>query len=108
MISFTGLLCAFIAAKLVTVDSFAIHRVAVVVFQVRTFMDALDGTVARSHLGLKQHMSLRSTSGFMVDAFCDTIGFTAFTVGCYLYLRRNLPKQRQTQHYLPLQVSGSD
>ncbi|RWS02115.1 hypothetical protein B4U79_15230 [Dinothrombium tinctorium] len=105
MISFIGFLFAVFASKLVTFDSLAMHRLAVVVFQIRTFFDALDGIVAREHLGIKKHVSLHYTSGYMVDATADTFGFAFFLFGCYIYLRRNLPKQRYNNHqYLPLQI----
>ncbi|RWS21815.1 hypothetical protein B4U80_02540, partial [Leptotrombidium deliense] len=71
----------------------------------RTFFDALDGIVARERLGIKNFVSLQSTSGFLVDATADTFGFSAFLFGCYIYLRRNIPKKRYNNHqYLPLQV----
>ncbi|KAI1290444.1 Ceramide phosphoethanolamine synthase [Halotydeus destructor] len=108
MISFIGVICAFIAARLMMCDNIIMHKLAVVVFQFRTFFDALDGIVARNHLGIKQHISLRKTSGYAVDAICDTIGFLAFLIGCYVYLKRNLPKQRHTHQYLPLQVIDAD
>lgn len=104
LISACGVLWAMLAAKLVTYDSLCIHRLSVFFFQIRTFFDALDGIVARDHLGIKQHISLSNTSGYLVDGFADSIGFGAYLLGCYYYLRRNLPKFRLNKHqYLPVQ-----
>lgn len=102
MISLAGVISAFAAAKVVTVDSIAMHRCAVLLMSLRTWFDALDGLVARSRMGLVRHMSVRNTSGYLVDGIADTIGFTAFLVGCFLYLHRKLPI---TKHYLPMTQS---
>lgn len=105
MISAAGVFWAILAAKLVTYDNLIIHRLSVLFFQIRTFFDALDGIVARDHLGIKQHISLSNTSGYLVDGIADSIGFAAYLLGCYYYLRRNLPKFRlNSHHYLPVQV----
>jgi len=106
LISFIGIMWAFLAGKLVTYDSIAIHRLSVFFFQVRTFCDALDGIVARAHLGITHHVSLSNTPGYIVDGLADSIGFAAYLVGCYIFLRRTLSKHNRynSPQYLPLQV----
>ncbi|KAG9510199.1 Sodium- and chloride-dependent GABA transporter 2, partial [Fragariocoptes setiger] len=89
MISYTGVLAALIAAKLVSSNSSTLHMLSVIVFQIRTWLDALDGIVARSRLGIHKHLSLSATSGYVIDGTCDTIGFVAYMIGCYLYLRNH-------------------
>lgn len=109
MISLCGILWAFIAAKLVTYDNSAIQRLSVFCFQIRTFCDALDGIVARDHLGIKRHVSLINTSGYLVDGLSDTVGFMAYLIGCYYFLQRTLPKHNRywNTQYLPLHVGIS-
>ncbi|KAG8187382.1 hypothetical protein JTE90_016928 [Oedothorax gibbosus] len=104
MVSFIGILFAFGAAKCVCLDERIYHWAAIFLFQMRTFCDALDGIVARSRLGMVQHVSLRNTSGYVVDGVADAIGFTAFLIGVFQYLRTAGPKHK---YYLPLSTSDS-
>lgn len=99
MISVAGLLSAVAAARVVTEDSLTMQRCAVLLMMLRTWFDALDGLVARSRMGLVRHMSVRETSGYVVDGAADTLGFAVFLVGCFLHLRKKLPT---TKHYLPM------
>ncbi|XP_075528652.1 ceramide phosphoethanolamine synthase isoform X1 [Dermacentor variabilis] len=106
MISVAGVVSALAAAKVVTAESLAMQRLAVLLMTLRTFLDAFDGQVARSRMGIVRLMSMRQTSGYMVDGVADTIGFTAFLVGCFLHLRRRL---LSSKHYLPMvQVEAVD
>nr|ACH48210.1 unknown [Cyriopagopus schmidti] len=99
MVSFVGLLFAVGAAKCMSMEARIFHFIAIFLFQMRTWFDALDGIVARSRLGMVQHVSLRNTSGYVVDGVADTLGFAAFLVGCFYYLRSTAHKHK---HYLPL------
>ncbi|XP_064476516.1 ceramide phosphoethanolamine synthase-like isoform X2 [Ornithodoros turicata] len=105
LISLAGVLSALAAAKVVTVDTIAMQHCAVLLMQLRAWFDALDGLVARSRMGLTRHMSMRDTSGYLVDGIADTIGFTLFLVGTFFYLRRKLPV---TKHYLPIADPGTE
>lgn len=106
MISVAGVVSALAAAKVVTAESLAMQRLAVLLMTLRTFLDAFDGQVARSRMGIVRLMSMRQTSGYMVDGVADTIGFTAFLVGCFLHLRRRV---LSSKHYLPMvQVEAVD
>ncbi|XP_037527754.1 ceramide phosphoethanolamine synthase [Rhipicephalus sanguineus] len=106
MISVAGVVSALAAAKVVTAESLAMQRLAVLLMTLRTFLDAFDGQVARSRMGIVRLMSMRQTSGYMVDGVADTIGFAAFLAGCFLHLRRRL---LSSKHYLPMvQLEGVD
>lgn len=99
MISFLGVLFALAAAKCVSADNLTMHYIAVLLFQIRTWLDALDGIVARARLGVIQHVSLRYTTGYVVDGLADAIGFGAFVYGCYIYLCKIFNKSK---YYLPV------
>ncbi|XP_076352692.1 ceramide phosphoethanolamine synthase-like [Tachypleus tridentatus] len=93
MISLIGLMFAVVAAKCIISDNLTRHRIAVLLFEIRTWCDALDGIVARSRMGMVKHVSLRSTSGYVVDGLIDTLGFTTFLIGCLFHIRRRPPKR---------------
>lgn len=95
MVSYAGVLSALIAAKLVTYDSLTLHRLSYVMFQVRTWLDDLDGAVARSRLGIHKHVSLQKTSGYVVDGVCDAIGFVAYVIGCYIFLKGSIKRMHR-------------
>ena len=48
IVSYCGVISALIAARLVSCDSRALHKLSFVFFQIRTWMDDLDGIVARA------------------------------------------------------------
>lgn len=95
MISLAGVLSALAAAKLVTSESLAMQRCAVLLMTLRTWFDALDGLVARSRMGLVRHLSIRDTSGYLVDGLADTIGFAVFLLGCFFCLRKRPPTSKR-------------
>ena len=90
MVSVAGLLSALVAAKLVARQASPnSHRLAFVFFQLRNWLDDLDGVVARSRLGITHHVSLQNTFGYLVDGLCDAVGFVAIVWATYLYLKRS-------------------
>lgn len=93
MISFAGLVSALIAGKLVSQESATLHKLSFVMFQLRTWLDDLDGVVARSRMGIHKHVSLQKTNGYVVDGVCDAIGFVAYIIGCYVYLMRTIRRR---------------
>ncbi|GBM24972.1 Ceramide phosphoethanolamine synthase [Araneus ventricosus] len=102
MVSFIGILFAVGGAKCMCLDSRIYHCLAIFLFQIRTFCDALDGIVARCRIGMIQHVSLRNTSGYVVDGVADALGFAAFLIGCFQFLRTVVPKHK---YYLPLSTN---
>ncbi|XP_003747113.1 ceramide phosphoethanolamine synthase [Galendromus occidentalis] len=99
MVSFAGFLSACAAARFVMHDSLSMHRLAVFMFCLRTWFDALDGTIARERRHMVQFVSLRNTSGYVVDGVADACGFSVFLIGCFFFLRRKLPTCKL---YLPM------
>lgn len=93
MISFFHVFIAIIGAKLLTCPNLAWRRVAVVLFQIRMFLDDLDGHVARERKHIKGERSEVGTLGYWVDGICDLIGVVAMMIGITLYLRNNPPRR---------------
>lgn len=97
MISYAGVVSAMIAAKLVSYDSSTLHKLSYVMFQVRTWLDDLDGAVARTRLGIHTHVSLQKTPGYVIDGVCDAIGFVAYITGCYVFMKNTISCRRRAR-----------
>lgn len=97
MISYAGVVSALIAAKLVSYDSSTLHKLSYVMFQVRTWLDDLDGAVARARLGIHTHVSLQKTPGYVIDGVCDAIGFVAYIIGCYVFMKNTIRCRRRAR-----------
>ncbi|KAI8433689.1 hypothetical protein MSG28_015687 [Choristoneura fumiferana] len=93
MISFFHVFVALIGAKLLTCQSLAARRFAVVLFQIRMFLDDLDGHVARERKNIKGERSLVGSVGFWVDGICDLLGVVAMMIGILIYLKNNPPRR---------------
>ncbi|KAL8580213.1 hypothetical protein ACOMHN_039994 [Nucella lapillus] len=96
MISFFHLFLAFISARFVSSENLYTRRMGVILFEIRTLLDALDGVVFRSHTHTKGvYQSVRSSLGYYVDITCDGVGgvFLMFGVLFYLFKRFDPIKQ---------------
>lgn len=88
MITFTHLVIACVSAKFIVSDSIQSRRIGVLLYEVRTFLDAFDGTVYRSRASNDLYKSDHSHFGFWFDSVCDTVGgivlmFAIFF--CFIY-----------------------
>lgn len=90
MISFFHVFVAILSGRLVAFDSLGYRRVGVVLFQVRTFLDDLDGDVARVKRHIRGERSEIGTMGYYVDGLCDGLGCIALMVGVFVFLRNNV------------------
>ncbi|XP_063390295.1 ceramide phosphoethanolamine synthase [Cydia fagiglandana] len=93
MISFFHVFVALIGAKLLTCQSLAARRFAVVLFQIRMFLDDLDGHVARERKNIKGERTEVGTAGFWIDGICDLLGVIAMMVGILVFLKNNPPRR---------------
>lgn len=91
---------AILSGKCIADDSLTWRRVGVVLFQVRTFLDDMDGHVARVRKHIKGERSEIGTSGYYIDGICDSLGCVALLIGTFIYLKNNPPRRG----YLPLQA----
>lgn len=96
VISFTHLFLGLLSGKFVASENLYDRRIGVVIFQVRTWLDAFDGVVYRSQSGTHlQFQSVRATTGYYVDTTCDLLGgvFLCFGIMFHLWKRFDPYKQ---------------
>lgn len=90
--------------KLLLVDSRRARLQAVLLFQVRTLLDALDGKVVRLQTRQRAIVSATDSYGWAFDGLCDAIGFGLFLLGVHRLLANRV---RPEKMWLPLnQVEG--
>lgn len=90
MISFFHVFVAILSGRLVAFDNLGYRRVGVVLFQIRTFLDDLDGHVARAKRHIRGERSEIGTTGFYVDGICDALGCLALMIGVFVFLCNNV------------------
>lgn len=93
LISYSHVGVAMIAGKLISIDSLAYRRLGVVLFQIRTLMDDLDGHVARARKHILGERSEVGTAGFYIDGFCDLLGCICLVIGIFCFLKNNPPRR---------------
>lgn len=101
-ISVFHIFVAILSAKCVSSKNLAYRRIGVVLFEFRTWLDDLDGHVARVRKNIKGERSEIGTSGYYIDGLCDAIGCTALLIGIFVFLKNNPPRKG----YLPLPTSN--
>lgn len=97
MISYFHVFVALLAGRFVASDSLCYRRLGVILFQFRTFLDDLDGHVARQKKHIRGERSEIGTPGYYIDGLCDGLGCIALMVGVFIYLRNNPPRRGYTQ-----------
>lgn len=88
-ISCFHVLIAVVAGKCVSSDSLSYRRLGVILFQARTWLDDLDGHVARKRANIDGERSDVGSTGYIVDGVCDALGCIALIIGLYQFLARN-------------------
>lgn len=97
MISFFHVFVAIAAGRMVASDSLGYRRIGVVLFQFRTFLDDLDGHVARAKKHIRGERSDIGSAGYYIDGICDGLGCIALMVGLFIFLKNNPPRRGYTQ-----------
>lgn len=97
MISFFHVFVAILAGRFVASDNLCYRRIGVILFQFRTFLDDLDGHVARKKKHIRGERSEIGTAGYYIDGLCDGLGCIALMIGVFIYLRNNPPRRGYTQ-----------
>lgn len=87
MISVGHLIIGFISCKFIASDHLQDRRIGVILYEYRTWVDALDGTVHRAQDGLHlQYHSDHSTFGYAIDSLFDTLAGVFLCFGIFFYL----------------------
>ncbi|XP_011881420.1 PREDICTED: ceramide phosphoethanolamine synthase [Vollenhovia emeryi] len=89
-ISVSHVVIAVIGARCIARASIFSRRVGVALFQVRAWMDDLDGYVARTRLDIRGERSDVGSIGFFVDGICDGLGCVALIVALFVSLKRTV------------------
>lgn len=100
-ISAFHVLVAVIGARYITRSSLAHRRLGVFLFQVRAWLDNLDGHVARKRRNVEGERSDVGSIGYLVDGLCDGLGCIALVVSVFFLLKRN-SNRRVGYERLPL------
>lgn len=106
MISFFHVFVALLASRMIASDNLGYRRIGVVLFQFRTFLDDLDGHVARKKKHIRGERSEIGTAGYYIDGLCDALGCVALMIGVFIYLRNNPPRRGYTQLQAILPLSN--
>jgi hypothetical protein len=114
VVSYTGLLFALLASRLILSDKVIYCQVAAILFELRNLADSLDGVVYRSHLrqskvkmyeeALKNTNNIQAvtaqpvvyqsgygSSGYNVDYFCDGFAGLFFVIAIVLRFLKHPP-----------------
>lgn len=101
MISFFHVFVALVSAKCVSSHLLSRRRIGVVLFEIRTMLDGLDGHVARTRKHIHGEFSEVGSLGYIVDGVCDTIGVIFLFIGLIIFLKKSVCRR----DYLPSQMS---
>ncbi|CAF0793199.1 unnamed protein product [Rotaria sp. Silwood1] len=82
---------SLISIKFFSSESLYQRRIGVLIFEIRTFLDDLDGVVFRAHAKNSHYKSYHGGLGFYVDALSDVLGGTCLMIGCLLYFYKQRP-----------------
>ena len=109
LISGFHVLVAIAAGKCASSDSLSERRLAVLLFEVRTWLDDLDGHVARKRKHIDGEHSDVGSIGYFVDGICDALGSIALMIGIFCYFQKNPPGRgyEKLHNVLPL-VDGRE
>ncbi|CAK9302395.1 unnamed protein product [Gordionus sp. m RMFG-2023] len=87
MITFAHFCVAIIAAKFISYDRLCMRRIGVLLFEFRTFLDALDGVIARERKNKRYLMeSEHGTWGYIWDGSADIFGSLILMLAAFNYL----------------------
>ena len=90
-ISYFHCFLSFVSMKFIAHESLYRRRLGVFIFQIRTFLDCLDGVIFRAHIKNKRYRSYYGSFGYYVDMFSDIFGGTCLMIGCLLYFYKQRP-----------------
>jgi len=93
VISWSHVIVASVAAKFLTLEHHCHKRLGVLLFELRSFLDSLDGLVARSRANQRAIVADSSQWGYWVDGLCDLFGTIFFMIAVLLICQKALPRK---------------
>lgn len=93
MISGFHVFVAIWAGRFVASSSLWDRRMGVLLFEFRTWLDDLDGHVARKRKHITGERSDVGSAGYWVDGICDGLGCIALMAGVFYFLKKNPPRR---------------
>ena len=96
------ILLFLIIGKLLTSEFLSQRRFGVLLFELRSFLDSLDGLVARSRTKQRAMIADPTQWGYWMDGFCDLLGTIFFLIGVLLICQRAMPRKIVTFNVRPL------
>ena len=82
---------AILCGKLVANQKLFVRRVAVILYSIRTMLDALDGVVYREQSSTKEFNQGWGTYGYLIDAAADSFGGIFLLLGTLYRFNKNPP-----------------
>ncbi|CAF4278708.1 unnamed protein product [Rotaria sp. Silwood2] len=86
---------SLVSIKFLSSESLCRRQLGVIIFQVRTFLDCLDGVIYRAQTNNKRFKSYYGYFGYYVDAISDILGGTCLMIGCLFYFYKQRPFRRK-------------
>lgn len=93
MISGFHVFVAMLAGHFVSSSSLSNRRLGVLLFELRTWLDDMDGHVARRRKNIDGEHSDVGSAGYWIDGICDGLGSVALIIGVFFFLKRNPPRR---------------
>ncbi|XP_060605956.1 ceramide phosphoethanolamine synthase-like [Ruditapes philippinarum] len=108
MISITHVMVSMVSAKMVSSEHLSNRRIAVLLYEFRSWLDDFDGVIYRSHSHTQgMYVSNHNTFGYFVDIYSDILGGIFLMVGIMFYLWKVLIPANGNYSSLPLTKSDS-
>jgi hypothetical protein len=92
MISLSHVAVAGVAYKFLSSESLTHRRLGVLLFEVRSFLDSLDGLVARARSNQRAMVADHTQWGYWMDGLCDLLGTTFLMFGVLNLCQRAVPR----------------
>lgn len=96
-ISFLHCFLAVLSIKFFSNESLSRRQIGVLMFEIRSILDCLDGVVFRAHAKNQRYKSYYGALGYYIDAVSDVLGGACLVIGCLLYLLKHRPLRTITR-----------
>ena len=96
MISYFHCFLSVISIKFLSHEQLFQRQIGVLIFQIRIFLDSLDGVVFRAHTRNQRYKSYYGDFGYYVDAVSDVLGGVCLILSCLLYFSKQQQRKNST------------